>query len=117
EIKTLVIGIQTETNEVVEAMESGTEQVVIGTKLVDETRQSLNQITVASAKITDLVETISQATAAQSATSDMVTQTMTDVAALANKTSTEANQVSSSFKQLREMAQTLQAGVSEFKVS
>ena len=117
EIKTLVIGIQTETNEVVEAMESGTEQVVIGTKLVDETRQSLNQITVASAKITDLVETISQATAAQSATSDMVTQTMTDVAALATKTSTEANQVSSSFKQLREMAQTLQAGVSEFKVS
>ncbi|MDJ0704296.1 MAG: methyl-accepting chemotaxis protein [Leptolyngbyaceae cyanobacterium MO_188.B28] len=117
EIKSLVIGIQTETTEVVEAMESGTEQVVIGTKLVDETRQSLNQITVASAKITNLVETISQTTAAQSATSDMVTQTMTDMAALANKTSAEANQVSSSFKQLREMAQTLQAGVSEFKVS
>ena len=117
EIKSLVIGIQTETNEVVEAMESGTEQVVLGTKLVDETRQSLNQITVASAKITNLVETISQATVAQSATSNMVTQTMTNVAALANKTSAEANQVSSSFKQLREMAQTLQAGVSEFKVS
>ena len=117
EIKNLVIGIQTETNEVVTAMESGTEQVVIGTKLVDETRQSLNQITAASAKITDLVEAISHATGAQSATSEMVTQTMTSVAALANKTSAEANQVSSSFKQLREMAQTLQAGVSEFKVS
>ena len=43
--------IQAETNEVVAAMEAGTEQVVTGTKLVDETRKSLNQITVASIQI------------------------------------------------------------------
>jgi len=41
EIEKLVAEIQGETNEVVSAMESGTEQVVAGTKLVDETRTSL----------------------------------------------------------------------------
>ena len=51
EIETLVADIQAETNEVLAAMEAGTEQVVTGTKLVDETRKSLNQITVASIQI------------------------------------------------------------------
>ncbi|HEY9597715.1 MAG TPA: methyl-accepting chemotaxis protein, partial [Cyanophyceae cyanobacterium] len=40
EIEKLIAAIQGETNEVIAAMEAGTEQVVMGTKLVDETRQS-----------------------------------------------------------------------------
>ncbi|NJO79829.1 MAG: methyl-accepting chemotaxis protein [Cyanobacteria bacterium RM1_2_2] len=116
EIRKLVSSIQAETNEVVVAMESGTEQVVIGTKLVDETRQSLNKITSASAKISALVESIAQATVVQSEAAETVTQTMQGVASSANKTSAEANQVASSFEQLQTVAQTLQASVDRFKV-
>jgi methyl-accepting chemotaxis protein len=116
EIRKLIIGIQSETNEVVAAMEAGTEQVVVGTKLVDETRQSLNKITAASAQISELVASIAQATVLQSQASETVSQTMKDVAAIANKTSTEVNQVSSSFSQLREVAQALQETVGQFKV-
>lgn len=116
EIRKLVSSIQAETNEVVVAMESGTEQVVIGTKLVDETRQSLNKITSASTKISELVESIAQATVVQSEAAETVTHTMQDVALAANKTSAEANQVASSFEQLQEVAQTLQASVERFKV-
>jgi methyl-accepting chemotaxis protein len=116
EIRKLVISIQAETNEVVTAMESGTEQVVIGTQLVTETRQSLNKITEASAQISGLVRAIAQATVVQSHASAEVTQTMKDVAAIANRTSTEAGAVSSSFEQLRKVAQTLQAEVGQFKV-
>lgn len=116
EIRKLVISIQAETNEVVTAMESGTEQVVIGTQLVTETRQSLNKITEASAQISELVKAIAQATVVQSQASAEVTQTMKDVAAIANKTSAEAGAVSSSFEQLRKVAQTLQAEVGQFKV-
>jgi methyl-accepting chemotaxis protein len=116
EIRKLVVSIQTETNEVVKAMEAGTEQVVMGTKLVDETRQSLNRITATSSQIGQLVEAIAQATITQSQTSETVTRTMQNVAAIANKTSTEAQQVSSSFGQLREVAETLQAEISQFKV-
>lgn len=117
EIEKLVASIQAETNEVVAAMEAGTEQVVMGTKLVDETRQSLNKITATSAQINQLVEEITMATIIQSQASQAVTQTMTNVAAIASNTSQEASLVSSSFEQLRKVAQVLQEEVGQFKVS
>jgi methyl-accepting chemotaxis protein PixJ len=117
EIEKLVAAIQAETNEVVAAMEAGTEQVVTGTKLVDETRQSLNKITAASLQINNLVESITQATVVQAQASEAVTETMTKVAQSAEKTSQEANYVSSSFEQLLTVAQALQEDVRRFKVS
>ncbi|MGC1394716.1 MAG: methyl-accepting chemotaxis protein [Coleofasciculaceae cyanobacterium] len=117
EIEKLVAAIQAETNEVVAAMEAGTEQVVLGTRLVDETRQSLNKITDASLQIDTIVEAIAQATVIQSQASFDVTQTMTNVAAIAEKTAKEASLVSSSFEQLLGVAQVLQDDVGQFKVS
>ena len=117
DIEALVAEIQAETNEVVAAMESGTEQVVAGTKLVDETRSSLNQISQVSSQIDKLVVAIAQATVEQSKDSEIVSQTMTQVAAVSEKTATEALQVSDSFKELLTVAQELQASVSKFKVS
>ncbi|MBV9386882.1 MAG: GAF domain-containing protein [Chroococcidiopsidaceae cyanobacterium CP_BM_ER_R8_30] len=116
EIEALVADIQAETNEVVAAMEAGTEQVVTGTKLVDETRNSLNKITAASTQIGALVEAIAQAAVVQSQSSETVTQTITGVAAIANKNSTEATIVSASFEELLAVAQQLQASVGQFKV-
>ncbi len=117
EIESLVAEIQSETNEVVAAMESGTEQVVVGTKLVDETRSSLNQISNVSNQINELVNAIAQATVEQSQDSEVVTHTMTQVAAISEKTATEAGEVSDSFKELLSVAQQLEASVSKFKVS
>lgn len=117
EIESLVAEIQSETNEVVAAMESGTEQVVVGTKLVDETRSSLNQISNVSTQINELVNAIAQATVEQSQDSEVVTHTMTQVAAISEKTATEAGEVSDSFKELLTVAQQLEASVSKFKVS
>jgi methyl-accepting chemotaxis protein PixJ len=117
EIEGLVKDIQTETNEVVAAMEAGTEQVVTGTALMHETRQSLLKITVVSQQISELVAAIATAAAAQSQASVAVTTTMTDVAAIAHSTSNEATIVSASFKELLALAQELQASASQFKVS
>ncbi|MGF1481798.1 MAG: GAF domain-containing protein [Cyanophyceae cyanobacterium] len=117
EIEKVVAQIQAETNEVVAAMESGTEQVVSGTKLVEETRSSLTQITAASAQINQLVEAIAAAAVEQAQTGEVVSQTMANVAAVSNKTSSEAGQVSESFKQLLAVAQELQNSVGRFKVS
>ncbi|PSB03640.1 methyl-accepting chemotaxis protein, partial [Merismopedia glauca] len=108
EIETLVTEIQTETNEVVAAMESGTEQVVMGTKLVDETRQSLNKISAVSDRISHLVEAIATSASEQSQTSAVVSQTVSDVAAISSNTLKEATQVSAAFKELLAIAQELQ---------
>lgn len=116
EIVDLVASIQSETNEVVVAMEMGTEQVVMGTKLVDETRKSLNQIMAASAQISELVEAIAASALEQSQTSQTVTQTMAEVAAVSDKTSSEATNVSNAFKELLAIAQSLQESVRQFKV-
>ncbi|MBD2102871.1 methyl-accepting chemotaxis protein [Leptolyngbya sp. FACHB-261] len=116
EIQQLVEDIQTETSEVVSAMEAGTEQVVNGTRLVEETRQNLNKISAASLQISSLVEAIAQAAIAQTETSQSVTQTMQDVAMIASRTATGSRQASDAFKQLLAVARALQASAAQFKI-
>jgi methyl-accepting chemotaxis protein PixJ len=115
EIDNLVTKIQSETNEVVKAMNTGTKQVAAGTELVQQTRQSLNQISAVSDKISHLVGAISHAASLQSETSEQVSQTMTKVAAIAENNSQSATQVSTGIKQLSAVAEKLQAGIGKFK--
>ncbi len=117
EIEQLVQEIQSETGEVVIAMDTGIQQVVQGTHLVNESRQSLNEIVTATAQIQKLVEGITQATQLQTQQSQSVTETMTNVAAIANKTSADSLNISASFKELLGMAEDLQASVGRFKVN
>ena len=117
EIETLVADIQTETNEVVAAMEAGTLQVAEGTLMVDQTRQSLNKIAASSTQVSALITAIASAAVTQSQASESVTQTISDVAAIAQHTSDEATVVSASFKELLAVATELQASVGQFKVS
>jgi methyl-accepting chemotaxis protein PixJ len=116
EIEKLVQEIQIETSAVATAMDAGIEQVVGGTNLVNETRQSLNEIVAATAQISQLVGVITQAAQNQTEQSQAVAVTMTDVAAIAQQTSTEAIQISTSFQALLATAETLQTSIGQFKV-
>jgi methyl-accepting chemotaxis protein PixJ len=116
EIEILVASIQLQTSEVVVAMEAGTEQVVIGTKLVDETRLSLDRITAIGAKIGQLVEAIAQAALLQAENSAQVTQSIDRVATISTKTSTRADNVQASFQDLLKLAQELQVNIGQFKI-
>jgi methyl-accepting chemotaxis protein PixJ len=117
EIEKLVQEIQAETGEVAVAMETGIQQVVEGTNLVNETRQNLNAIVAATAEISQLLQRITEATQTQMAQSVSVTASMKDVATIANNTSTEANEIATVFQQLSGMAQELLASASKFKVN
>ncbi|MGK7917987.1 MAG: methyl-accepting chemotaxis protein [Prochloraceae cyanobacterium] len=117
EIKKLIAAIQTETNEVVAAMEAGTSQVIDGTKLVDETRSSLDKIASVSAQINQLVKEIATAALEQAEASDAVNKRIAEVAAISNQTSTEAEQVADSFQELLAVAEALQESVGQFKVA
>lgn len=85
DIDKLVTDILSETKVVVTSMEEGNELVVEGSKLVEETRQSLNQITAATVQINELVEAIAAAAFEQSENSEEVSITMGDVAKVAEK--------------------------------
>lgn len=116
EIEKLVQEIQRETIDVAGAMEQGIQQVVDGTNRVNETRQTLNAIVSATTQISQLVEGITKASLAQAQQSQSVTQTMSDLAVVATKTSDGAAQISASFQELLKMAEALQASVGQFKV-
>ena len=116
EIATLVSSIQSETREVAQTMQLGTEQVAMGSHLVDETRKSLNRITTASTQIGNLVASIFQSASEQSQTSDSVNHIMAEVASIAQNTSYSASGVATSFEELLKVAQDLQTSVDQFKV-
>ncbi len=115
EIEKIVASIQLDTKEVFKAMEEGIERVVIGTKLVDETRQSLNQVAISSHKVNSRIAEIAQKTVQGSEASQKITQTIAEVASMANTTSTDSELVSASTKELLAVAEDLQASVSRFK--
>jgi methyl-accepting chemotaxis protein PixJ len=116
EIEQLVQEIQRGTAEVSTAMETGIQQVAQGTNLVSDTRQTLTAIVEATGQISQLVESITEATRQQTQQSQSVTKIMTEVAAIANKTSDDSVEISTSLKDLSAMAQNLQVGVEQFKV-
>jgi methyl-accepting chemotaxis protein PixJ len=117
DIEQLVEEIQLQTNEVVTAMEAGTEQVVMGTQLVEESRQKLTQIATVGNQINELIQEIAQSASAQTEASSSVSQTMKSVATIADQTSKQSEAVANSFSQLLEVAQGLQVSVAQFKVS
>lgn len=116
EIEQLVENIQLETAEVVQAMELGTSQVVEGTHLVEDAKQSLTQMLEVSHQIDALVESISSTTVSQAETSQIVNELMQEIARLSEHTSNSTRQVSSSLQSTVAIAQELQASVSTFKV-
>jgi len=116
EIAQLVQEIQEGTAEVSSVMEKGIQQVAQGTHLVTDARQSLNAIVEATTQISSLVEAIAKGTQVQTEQFQSVTQTMTDVAAISNKTSEDSIEISTSFKELLAMAENLQASADQFKV-
>jgi methyl-accepting chemotaxis protein PixJ len=117
EIEKLVQEIQEETGDVAVAMETGIQQVVEGTNLVNETRQNLNAIVAATAEISKLLQQITEANQAQMLQSISATTSMKDVASLAKNTSSEAKNIAIVFQELSGMAQELLASASKFKVN
>jgi methyl-accepting chemotaxis protein PixJ len=116
EIEEIVNSIQQETASVVEAMELGTTQVVEGTHLVEDAKESLTQILDVSRQIDALVQSISTATVSQAETSQAVTELMKEIALVSERTSNSTRQVSGSLQETVEIAQELQASVGTFKL-
>ncbi|WP_310413297.1 GAF domain-containing protein, partial [Chamaesiphon sp. OTE_8_metabat_110] len=116
EIERLVDEIRIDTNDVTEAMEIGIAQVVQGTNLVNETRQSLSEIVVATGQISELVKAISKSASTQTKQSQKLSEAMIDVATIANLSSDSALQISESCQQLITTSQVLETSVSRFKV-
>jgi twitching motility protein PilJ len=117
DVEQLVGGIQSETAEVLQTMETSTNQVVTGTKLVRQTQGTLQQVAEIGQKIDELLQSISASTVSQAEYSQKMTGTMQDAVNISKQTSAESQVVSESLQDLLAIATKLQESVSQFKVN
>lgn len=117
EIAQIVTDIQLETQEVAEAMETGTTQVVDTTRMVESTKESLAAVLSKSQEINQLMRSIAQATVSQSNTSQTVTNLMQQIAQLSEASSLSSQQVAESMMTTAQVAQKLETSVAKFKVA
>lgn len=117
EIADIVAAIQAETQEVNQAMESGTTQVVETTRLIESTKESLNVVLEKSQEINQLMKSISENTLSQADTSQNVTNLMQKIAQLSETTSKSSQEVAQSIMETAQVAAKLESTVSQFKVA
>ncbi len=117
EIEQIVLQIQSETGGVMTAMEEGTQQVIEGTRLAEQAKQSLDDIIQVSNRIDVLVRSITADTVEQTETSRAVAQVMQSVELTAQETSQESQRVSASLQNLVGVAKGLLTSVDKFKVN
>jgi GAF domain-containing protein len=89
ETERLVTNIYAETQAVMLAMRVGTEQITVGSQLVDATRQKLRQIATINTQMDSLSEDITQVAANQIQTSTAANEAILEVASLVNYASEE----------------------------
>ncbi len=117
EIAKIVAAIQTETQEVTQAMEVGTSQVIESTHLVESTKQSLGKVLERSRSINELMKLISQSTVSQTETSQVVKQLMEQIAEQSEQRLTSSEQIAQSMQATAQVAKQLESAVEQFKVN
>lgn len=117
EIEQLVGSIQQETSEMMRMMEESTTQVVKGTKLVKNTKETLQKLAQISNEIDSLLQFISESTVNQKSISQKVNDKMQEVAVVTRETAKESNAVSESLQELVKVATEMQKSASRFQVS
>ena len=116
EIEQVILRIQEETAEMTKMMEESTSEVVTGTQLVQNTKETLQNLTQISQEIDSLLALISSNTESQRLTSKTVTETMQKIAKVSKDSSNRSQVVSESLQDLVNIALELQNSASRFKV-
>jgi PAS domain S-box-containing protein len=115
EISEIVATIQEEISRVMKAMESGTLEVVEGTKLASEAKTHLNAIIEVSREMNALVQNITRASAKQTVSAEEVSNSMQQVNEIANTTAQKGADVKASLDDLSGSVSKLQKSVANFR--
>jgi twitching motility protein PilJ len=117
QITGIVHTIQSETHEVVQAMEDSTQEVIQGAQLADQAGQALSEIENVSTRLAELIQTISLASKQQARGSDNLSKAMGEIAEVTQHVATGTKQAAVSINDLASLADALRSSVSAFKLS
>ncbi|HMF12858.1 MAG TPA: methyl-accepting chemotaxis protein [Gemmataceae bacterium] len=115
-IATLVKTIQGETSEAVAAMEKGINEVVDGSKLTNQAGKALEEIQTVSNRLAELIQSISLAAHQQARGSESLAKAMSEISTITQQTATGTKEAATSVGQLTNLADSLRASVSRFKL-
>src|SRR5262249_12249244 len=116
QIGELVNSIQADTAEAVVAMESGTREVVEGSRLADAAGQRLESINQVVAQLSELTEEIARAAERQAQASVGVKETMAEISQTTSRATAGTRQAAESVDYLARLAEQLRASVAAFRL-
>jgi methyl-accepting chemotaxis protein len=117
DITKLIEDIQGRTSEVIKAMEVGNNEVVSGTKMVDEAGSALKEIIGTVDISSSSVEEISEATEKQLKSAEDIAEVIEKIAKIAQQTAEGAKNSEVEIKRLNSLSDSLNSAVAKFKLS
>ncbi len=116
EIAESITAIQSETNQAVERMNAGTDQVQVGVEKATQAGDSLEKIVAGAQDVAAMIQSIAAAAEEQSATSEEVSRNVESISAVTKQATEGTNQAAMAAGQLSEKAEQLLRLVGTFKV-
>ncbi len=116
QIGILIRNIQSEINEAIAAMESTSDETIIGAEIANEAGQRLHEIETVSDKLSELINSISLAAKQQARGSETIARSMTEIAEVTQQTAAGTREATSSIGNLAVLADDLRSSVSAFKL-
>lgn len=115
EIESMIAGIQNDTAEAVEAMNSALPEVQQGVALADAASSTLSEIAAGAERTLTRVADVADATREQSSASTQIAQRVEQIARMVDETSTITHSTAQTAKELESIALGLKTQVSRFK--
>jgi methyl-accepting chemotaxis protein len=116
QITEMIKDIQTETQEAVTAMHTGTERVETGLESTNQAGKSLQEIIRTSVEAGDMVTQIATAATQQAATTEEINRRIDEIARIVGESADETQQSARSIEEISNLTVDLQRLVSQFKL-
>ena len=116
EITDMIKGIQHDTEDAVNSMEMGIQEVDRGRDLADKAGNSLNDIVNVSHQVMGMIQQIATASAQQSSAAEEISKNIEHIATVTKETAQGADQSAASAEQLNRQAESLKQMIAEFKI-
>lgn len=116
EITDMIKGIQHDTEDAVNSMEMGIQEVDKGRDLADKAGNSLNDIVNVSHQVMGMIQQIATASAQQSSAAEEISKNIEHIATVTKETAHGADQSAASAEQLNRQAESLKQMIAQFKI-
>ena len=116
EITNMIKGIQVQTEEAVNSMESGINEVNKGREMADKAGNSLNEIVNMSHRVMEMIQEMAAASEEQSHSAELISKNVEHISSITKETATGAQQSASAAEELSQQAENMQQMVALFKI-